>query len=102
VALPKADFASGEAELTDWFIPNKGRQRCMKRNLPGPEGLAAGGASAVLRGLTVGPPRPAPRALHPLPRAANAAYAEFSDRLMGPRVTALPAEAATMLAMAAH
>ena len=25
----------------------------MKRNLPGPEGLAAGGASAVLRGLAV-------------------------------------------------
>src|SRR5882762_9281656 len=28
------------------------------------------------------PPRPAPRALHPLPRAANAAHAEYSDRLL--------------------
>ena len=27
----------------------------MKRNLPGPEGLAGGGASAVLRGLSVVP-----------------------------------------------
>ncbi len=27
------------------------------------------------------PPRPAPRALHPLPRRANAAHAEYSDRL---------------------
>jgi hypothetical protein len=27
-------------------------------------------------------PRPAPRALHPLPLPANAAHAEYSDRLL--------------------
>jgi len=31
------------------------RQQCLKRNLSGPEGLAAGGAPAVLRGLAVEP-----------------------------------------------
>src|ERR1700737_2100003 len=59
------------------------RQRRMRGNLPGPEGLARRGASAALRGLSVVPPRPAPRALHPLPLLANAAHAEYSDRLLG-------------------
>src|SRR5450755_1815603 len=59
------------------------RQRRMRGNLPGPFGLAGRGASAALRGLPVEPPRPAPRALHPLPRQANAAHAEYSDRLLG-------------------
>jgi hypothetical protein len=62
----------------------------MKANPSAPEGLALEGASAVLRGL------------HPLPCRANAAHAEYSDRLLGSRVAALPAEAATMLAMAVH
>src|SRR5258708_26490183 len=58
------------------------RQRRMRGNLPGPEGLAGRGASAALHGLPVVPPRAAPRALHPLPLLANAAHAEFSDRLL--------------------
>jgi hypothetical protein len=62
------------------------------------------GASAALHGLPVVPPRAAPRALHPFPRTdpmlwakpnciariyglANAAHAEYSDRLL---VTAGP------------
>ena len=56
----------------------------MKRNLQGYEGLAGRGASAALRGLAVVPLRPAPRALHPLPLPANAAHAEYSDRLLAP------------------
>src|SRR5258708_23989137 len=59
------------------------RQRRMRGNLPGPEGLAGRGASAALHGLPVVPPRAAPRALHPLPLPANAAHAEYSDRLLG-------------------
>ncbi len=54
----------------------------MRENLPGPCGLAGKGASAALRGWAVGPPRPAPRALHPLPFPANAAHAGKSDRLL--------------------
>src|SRR5882724_6539339 len=59
------------------------RQRRMRGNLPGPEGLAGREASAALHGLPVVPPRAAPRALHPLPLPANAAHAEYSDRLLG-------------------
>src|ERR1019366_5823485 len=58
------------------------RQRRLRGNLPAPEGLAGRGAAAALRGLTVLPLRPAPRALHPLPLPANAAHAEYSDRLL--------------------
>ena len=83
VALPKADFGSAEAEPTRLGQhPMRRRQRRMKRNLPGPCGLAGGGASAALRGLAVAPLRPAPRALHPLPLPANAAHADHSDRLL--------------------
>ena len=53
----------------------------MKRNLQGYEGLAGGRASAALRGLAVVPATAAPRALHPLRRPANAAHADYSDRL---------------------
>src|SRR5450631_4078432 len=54
MAATAADFASAEAEPT-WLgrDPMRRRQRRMKRNLPGPAGLAWGGASAVLRGLAV-------------------------------------------------
>src|SRR5208283_6067794 len=54
----------------------------MKANPSGPEGLALQGPSAALRGLAVDQPRPAPRALHPPPCRANAAHAEYSDRLL--------------------
>src|SRR6266404_4501130 len=63
--------------------PIRRRQRRMRGNLPGPEGLAGRGASAALHGWSVVPLRPAPRALHPLPLPANAAHAEYSDRLPG-------------------
>jgi hypothetical protein len=55
----------------------------MREKLPASKGLAARGTSAVLHGWSVVPPRPAPRALHPLPLPANAAHAEYSDRLLG-------------------
>ena len=62
----------------------------MRGNLPAPDGLAGGGASAVLRGWSVVPLRPAPRALHPLPPPANAAHGEYSDRLLGQKGRVLP------------
>jgi hypothetical protein len=55
----------------------------VKANPSGPERLAMRGASAALHGLSVVPLRTAPRALHPLPRMANAAHVEYSDRLQG-------------------
>ena len=45
-------FRRGGADVVG-LIPMRRRQQSMKRNPPGPEGLAAGGASAVLRGLSV-------------------------------------------------
>jgi len=54
----------------------------MREKLPAPKELAGRGASAALHGWSVVPPRPAPRALHPLPLPANAAHAEYSDRLL--------------------
>src|SRR5216683_3106166 len=84
VAATAADFPSGKAEPTRLGSnPIRRRQRRMRGNLPGPEGLARRGASAALHGLPVVPPRAAPRALHPLPLLANAAHAEYSDRLLG-------------------
>src|SRR5579859_5694042 len=81
----------------------------MRGNLPGPEGLARRGASAALHGLPVVPPRAAPRALHPLPCTdpmlwakpnctsrihglANAAHAEYSDRLLASGLLGRPTE----------
>src|ERR1700676_3875566 len=101
VAATAADFPSGKAEPTRLGQrPMRRRQRRMRGNLPGPEGLAGRGASAALHGLPVVTPRAAPRALHPLPAhypmawakpnciarihgPANAAHAEYSDRLPG-------------------
>jgi hypothetical protein len=57
----------------------------MKRNLSAPEGLAGRGASAALRVFTL---VSAP-ALHPLPLPANAAHAEYSDRLLGANASAV-------------
>jgi hypothetical protein len=100
VAATAADFPSGKAEPTQLGrYPIRRRQRRMRGNLPGPEGLARRGASAALHGLPVVPPRAAPRALHPLPAhypmaqakpnciariygLANAAHAKYSDRLL--------------------
>src|SRR6202795_4824096 len=100
VAATAADFPSGKAEPTRLGSnPIRRRQRRMRGNLPGPEGLArhfaraqslylavpmdlCAGASAALHGLPVVPPRAAPRALHPLPLLANAAHAKYSDRLL--------------------
>src|SRR5208282_5554593 len=49
-------FASAEAEPTKLGeLPMRRRQRWLKRNLPGPFGLAGRGASAALRGLAVVP-----------------------------------------------
>jgi hypothetical protein len=54
VALPKADFPSVEAEPTRLGLdPMRRRQRRMRGNLSGPEGLAGRGASAALRGWSV-------------------------------------------------
>src|SRR5258707_3503129 len=86
----------------------------MRGNLPGPFGLAGRGASAALRGWSVVPLRPAPRALHPLPahypmaRAkpnciariygpANAAHGKYSDRLPGPRTFLLACTSLVLL-----
>src|SRR5882762_11355443 len=62
-------FSRGGADVVG-YNPMRRRQRRMKANPSGPEGLALQGASAVLRGL------------HPLPCRANAAHAEYSDRLL--------------------
>src|SRR5882762_5485276 len=109
MAATAADFPSGKAAPTQLGNdPIRRRQRRMRGNLPGPEGLAGRGASAALHGLPVVPPRAAPRALHPLPCTdamagakpnciariygpANAAHVEYSDRLPGlwrPRIAA--------------
>src|ERR1039457_5820402 len=55
MALPKADFVSGEAEPTRLGQDPIRRRQCLTRNPPGPEGLVGGGASAVLRSLAVAP-----------------------------------------------
>jgi len=54
----------------------------MKANPSAPEGLALEGASAVLRGLPVESTTACAARLHPLPCRANAAHAEYSDRLL--------------------
>src|SRR6202163_3923684 len=54
VAATAADFPSGKAEPTQLgMYPIRRRQRRMRGNLPGPEGLARRGASAALHGLPV-------------------------------------------------
>ena len=54
VAATAADFPSGKAEPTKLGKhPMRRRQRRMRGNLPGPEGLARRGASAALHGLPV-------------------------------------------------
>src|SRR6267154_2840531 len=73
MAATAADFPSGKAEPTQLGMhPIRRRQRRMRGNLPGPEGLARRGASAALHGL------------QPLPLLANAAHADYSDRLLVP------------------
>src|ERR1700722_16973451 len=62
-------FSRGGADEVG-YVPMRRRQRRMKANPSAPEGLALQGASAALRGL------------HPLPCRANAAHAEYSDRLL--------------------
>src|ERR1017187_8123160 len=54
MAATAADFPSGKAEPTKvGKRPMRRRQRRMRGNLPGPEGLARRGASAALHGLPV-------------------------------------------------
>src|SRR3984957_5051678 len=54
VAATAADFPSGKAEPTQLGNdPIRRRQRRMRGNLPGPEGLARRGASAALDGLAI-------------------------------------------------
>src|SRR6267378_4424879 len=54
MAATAADFPSGKAEPTLLGRdPMRRRQRRMRGNLPGPEGLAGRGASAALHGLPV-------------------------------------------------
>src|SRR5580700_5189987 len=54
VAATAADFPSGKAEPTRLGrYPIRRRQRRMRGNLPGPEGLTRRGASAALHGLPV-------------------------------------------------
>src|SRR6266700_2528660 len=54
VAATAAEFPSGKAEPTQLgMYPIRRRQRRMRGNLPGPEGLARRGASAALHGLSI-------------------------------------------------
>src|SRR5260370_29562065 len=56
MAATAADFPSGKAEPTPLGNdPIRRRQRRMRGNLPGPEGLARRGASAALLGWSIVP-----------------------------------------------
>jgi hypothetical protein len=78
------DFNRGGADAVG-YNPIRRRQRRVKANPSGPEGWLWKGRLRRCAAWAWNQPRPAPRALHPLPYRANAAHVEYSDRLLTAR-----------------
>ncbi len=75
-------FSRGGADEVG-FDPNEKATTTNEGKRPLPKGWQGEGRLRCCAACPWNPPPTAPRALHPLPLPANAAHAEYSDRLQG-------------------